>query len=150
MALPIQGLWTSLRRNIAGSPQKALREPRRAASKLAAEEATPEQRQAILSKFKELEKGTADRRKMLKKKVEMFLSSGDVEVLQDGVEVPEGAIHGQGKGSKGEDETGDAGKGGEKGEEVEDKEDEEEKEMTEEEKRGYERAMREMQKGKKH
>jgi FtsZ-interacting cell division protein ZipA len=136
LALPVQGLWTSLRKNIAGSPQKALRDPRRAASKSAAESCSSEEKKSILKRFKELEKNTSERREKLKKKVEMFLKDGDVGVLQDEVDVEKV----EKEKAKEKENIG----GGDKPVEQKGNEGEGEEEMTEDEKRGYERAMREM------
>jgi hypothetical protein len=143
MALPIQGLWTSLRRTIAGSPREILRDPRRSASKIAAEQCGEDEKKAILDKFHELEKSTKERKEALKKKVEMFMVSGDVDTLQDDAD-PENAPEEVKK------EVEKAEKAAEEGNEKDGQDGEEapEPEMTEDERRGYERAMRELAKKK--
>ena len=74
MALPLRGTWLSLRKKIAGAPQKALRQPREQLAKLDAEQLGPEEKKRILEKYDELLKTTNERREALKTRTRLFLT----------------------------------------------------------------------------
>lgn len=139
MALPIHGAWKSLRRRMAGTPQNTLREPRTALSRQAASHVSKEEKEHILKTFEEAQKGATERRKKLKAEAEVFL--GMRKQGKDGK--PEAGPEG-----KVTDEKADEGlvapPGTEPPVERDVESEGEGEEMTEAERRGYERAMREL------
>ena len=82
MALPIHGAFKSLRRKMAGSPQNTLRDPRTALSRQSASQVSTEDTAKILSAYEEAMKGASERRRILKERAKKFLD-GDEEALED-------------------------------------------------------------------
>ena len=136
MALPIHGIWKSLRTKMAGSPQNTLREPRTALSREAARRVSKEEKEKILRAFEEAMKGAEGRRKVLEKEVEKLMEGGGGALEESGpetvVETPqhEGGECAVGASTPTENENSDREKKGSKVEEAE--------------RRGYERAMAEL------
>lgn len=155
MALPISGAWKSIRKAVGGAPTKALANSRRGISEDLASKVSPEERKEILAKYAELEKGTEERKERLKKTAKLFLT-GDEKAFEE-----ELGVEGTGK-DKG-NEGGGKQEEEERRKEVETSpseqmrgeirqsvqaqiaaEPEKGDELEEAEKRGYERAMKEI------
>ncbi len=137
MALPIHGAWKSLRRKMAGSPQNTLREPRTKLSQQAAKNASSEEKEKILKAFVEAVKGTGARRGKLQKQAQKYLE-GDQAALEDSGPSTVLQTPGEGEAEVSADPTPTSP------EESSGMRKEERKEK-EAERRGYERAMEEMQ-----
>jgi hypothetical protein len=174
MALPIHGAWKSLRRRVAGQPEKSLRKPREQISVQAALRLDPEERESIRESFAEKEKGAGDRKRRMKRRAKLLLmgdergfeedagGSGEStdEECNSGSEKgqagsPKGGVAAKGLGEKvmvpldgtvlqathdqtrdpDESAAGDGGKSLDRGERSE---------LEEAERRGYERALKEM------
>lgn len=73
MALPIRGSWLSLRRKIAGAPERAIREPQEALAKVEAEALSQAEKDEILKRFEELLDSIGDRKKAMVTKAKLFL-----------------------------------------------------------------------------
>ncbi len=131
MALPLHGMWKSLRRRKARSPQNTLREPRTALSKQAASQLSKEEKEKILGAFEEAKKGARERSKKLQGQAKKFLE-GDADALDESgsstvVQTPkDGDTEHEGVDDPAVNESAKTD------------------EMSKEERRGYERAMEEM------
>lgn len=166
MALPISGAWKSLRRSVGGAPQKELAKARRDMTEEMASRVQSGDRQVILDKFAELEKGTAARKEQMRKKAKLFLT-GDEKAFEAEMGLDDRDAGAPEPKSKGKQSTpqqqSNAGVDGQtevqatstemlKGEIMQGVQaqiavqPEKASELEEAEKRGYERAMAEMRK----
>lgn len=158
MALPISGAWKSIRRSVGGAPQKELGKARREMSEEMSAKVSNEERGEILKKFGESEEGTAGRKEAMKKKAKLFMT-GDEKAFEEEMGVESGDKITDEKSSKSDDNTSKEGGGGAiqttsaemmKGEIMQGvqaqiaAEPEKGDELEEAEKRGYERAMKEI------
>lgn len=137
MALPIHGISKSLRRKMAGSPQNTLHEPRMELSREAASQASDEEKERILGAFDEAVKGAGERKRKLRKQAERLMD-GDEGVLEDSL--PSTVLETPSDMTGGISVDGTRNEGDKSREE-----DVKKREMEEAERRGYERAMAELQ-----
>lgn len=145
IALPLHGAYLSMRRKVAGTPQRLMREPRAALAHLEAATLSQSDKNKILSGFEEVQKKTEERKGYYKRKAEIFLMNMKKEEEASAAESGAKGEHGKGGAGRGYvltegNEVGYIQEG-----ELRKLSEEDIEKMSLEERQGYEQAKKELQ-----